>query len=192
MTSRLPVIPTIFVAAAIATMIALGVWQLGRMGEKEALIARAEQNLRLSSEVEYPRSESQLEERLYRRTTIDCPRPSGATSRAGTSARGQNGVAQRVTCTLADGTAVAVDIGFSRNPQPVAWDGGEVRGTIAPGGRVVATQPLAGLEPLASPDPRDLPNNHLAYAGQWFFFALTALIIYILALRRRANRARGE
>ncbi|HBM05474.1 MAG TPA: threonine synthase, partial [Erythrobacter sp.] len=51
-------------------------------------------------------------------------------------------------------------------------------------------QGVAGLAPLAPPDPRDLPNNHLAYAGQWFFFALTALIIYILALRRRATRAR--
>ncbi len=38
---------------------------------------------------------------------------------------------------------------------------------------------------MAPPDPNDLPNNHLAYAGQWFFFALTALVIYWLALRRR-------
>ena len=53
-------------------------------------------------------------------------------------------------------------------------------------------EPLAGLEPLAAPDPRDLPNNHLAYAGQWFFFALTALVIYILALRRRSTRARAD
>ena len=45
---------------------------------------------------------------------------------------------------------------------------------------------------MAAPDPRDLPNNHLAYAGQWFFFALTALVIYILALRRRSTRARAD
>ena len=38
---------------------------------------------------------------------------------------------------------------------------------------------------MARPDPSDLPNNHLAYAGQWFFFAITAFIIYVLALRRR-------
>jgi surfeit locus 1 family protein len=30
-----------------------------------------------------------------------------------------------------------------------------------------------------------LPNNHLMYAGQWFFFALTALVIYVLALRKK-------
>ena len=114
-----------------------------------------------------------------------CASASGGTTTAGTSARGEKGMAQRVTCKLADGTPVKVDLGFSRNPEPVQWSGGEVRGTIAPGGRVVSAEPLAGLEPLATPDPRDLPNNHLAYAGQWFFFALTALVIYILALRRR-------
>jgi len=37
----------------------------------------------------------------------------------------------------------------------------------------------------ASPDPRDIPNNHWSYAIQWFAFAATALIIYALALRRR-------
>ena len=53
------------------------------------------------------------------------------------------------------------------------------------GYEVVADPPLAGLEASATPDPHDLPNNHLAYAGQWFFFAVTALVIYWLALRRR-------
>ena len=65
-------------------------------------------------------------------------------------------------------------------------------GIIAPGGEaggvLHAAQRPAGLQPLAPPDPGDLPNNHLAYAGQWFFFALTALVIYILALRRRGRQ----
>ena len=30
-----------------------------------------------------------------------------------------------------------------------------------------------------------MPNNHLAYAVQWFLFALTALVIYAIALRKR-------
>ena len=61
---------------------------------------------------------------------------------------------------------------------------------IAPGPRLVASEPpVAGLEPLARPDPSGIPNNHLAYAGQWFFFALTALVIYWLALRRRRPSA---
>ena len=193
MTRNIPLIPTIIVAGAIAVMIALGFWQLGRMDEKEALIAQAERSLKMSSEVEYPRDETGIEAAMYRRTTILCASASGGTTTAGTSARGEKGMAQRVLCHLADGTPVKVDLGFSRNPEPVQWSGGEVRGTIAPGGRVVAAEPLAGLEPLATPDPRDLPNNHLAYAGQWFFFALTALVIYILALRRRsATKARDD
>lgn len=186
---RIPVIPTVIVAGAIATMIALGIWQLGRMEEKEALIARAEQALTLSTEVAYPRDTGAIEKVLYRRTSVTCVNPSDATTVAGTSAGGEKGVAQRVTCQLARGVSVIVDLGFSRNPAPVIWGGGKVRGVIAPGGRIVATEPVAGLEQLSLPDPRALPNNHLAYAGQWFFFALTALVIYVLALRRRSSRA---
>jgi cytochrome oxidase assembly protein ShyY1 len=35
------------------------------------------------------------------------------------------------------------------------------------------------------PSAAATPNNHLAYAGQWFLFALAASVIYILAVRRR-------
>ena len=192
MTTRIPVIPTIIVAAAIAVMIALGFWQLGRMDEKEALIAQAEQSLRMSSEVGYPDDAAGIEDVLYRRTTIACEDVTDTTTVAGTDSRGAKGMAHRASCILADGRTIIVDLGFSRSPQPVEWEGGEVRGTIAPGGRVVSANGLAGLEPLASPDPRNLPNNHLAYAGQWFFFALTALVIYILALRRRSTRAKDD
>jgi surfeit locus 1 family protein len=37
--------------------------------------------------------------------------------------------------------------------------------------RLVADPPLAGLAANAAPDPSDIPNNHLAYAVQWFLFA---------------------
>jgi cytochrome oxidase assembly protein ShyY1 len=60
-----------------------------------------------------------------------------------------------------------------------------VTGTIAPGPRLVADPPLAGLEANARPDPSDLPNNHLSYAVQWFLFAFVALVIYALAVRKR-------
>ena len=189
MTTRIPVIPTVIVAGAIAVMIALGFWQLSRMGEKEALIARAEQNLSISSEVAYPTDGEGMDEVLYRRTSVECAEVRSITPRAGTSSRGGKGWAQRATC-MVPGLAspVDIDIGWSLRPETAEWTGGEVRGTIAPGGRVVSTEGLAGLEPLVSPDPSALPNNHLAYAGQWFFFALTALVIYILALRRRRSK----
>jgi surfeit locus 1 family protein len=58
-------------------------------------------------------------------------------------------------------------------------------GVIAPGPRLVADPPLAGLDANAMPDPSEIPNNHFAYAVQWFLFAATALVIYVLAVRRR-------
>ena len=186
MTKRaIPILPTLVVAAAIAVMIRLGFWQLDRADEKEALIARAQQAARMSSEVRYRTPIREDDELLYRRTSVNCTDILERNAVAGTSERGAKGWAQRVTCALESGDEAVVDIGFAREPKLVDWTGGEVRGTIAPGGRIVAATPIAGLEPLARPDPRDLPNNHLAYVGQWFLFALTALVIYILALRRR-------
>ena len=44
---------------------------------------------------------------------------------------------------------------------------------------------MAGLAPNARPDPGEIPNNHWSYAIQWFLFALVALVIYGIALRKR-------
>jgi surfeit locus 1 family protein len=38
---------------------------------------------------------------------------------------------------------------------------------------------------VARPNPDDVPNNHMAYAVQWFLFAAAAAVIYLLALRKR-------
>ena len=66
-------------------------------------------------------------------------------------------------------------------------------GIIAPGGEggahLVADRPQAGLAANGRPDQSEIPNNHFAYAVQWFVFAATALVIYGLALRKRM---RGE
>ena len=80
-----------------------------------------------------------------------------------------------------------VILGWSRDPKAPAWRGGEVMGVIAPGPRLVADPPLAGLAANARPDPSDIPNNHLSYAVQWFLFAATALVIYVLAVRKRLH-----
>lgn len=175
-----PIIPTIIVLAAVATMIGLGVWQLGRMGEKAELLARYEAAADAPGEAAFPRSGDGAEV-WFRRARLTCEAPVRMEAVAGTSLRGAKGWVQRATC--ANGPLV--DIGFTRNLAAPDWQGGEVTGVIAPGPRLVADPPVAGLEAMARPDPSDLPNNHLAYAGQWFFFAITALVIYVLALRRR-------
>lgn len=187
MTGRVPILPTIIVLAAVATMIALGVWQLGRRDEKEALIARYAAALLTPDEVRWPGA-SGGEAALFRRTTIDCREVLGIAPISGKSAGGRSGWVHVARCRDAAGEMAAVTIGWSRSPEVPAWTGGRVTGRIAPYGegvRLLVETPQAGLEPLAEPDPGELPNNHLAYAGQWFFFAMTALLIYVLALRRR-------
>ena len=54
---------------------------------------------------------------------------------------------------------------------------------------IVADTPKAGLLPSAPSRPEEYENTSWGYAGQWFFFALTALVIYILVLRRRGRDA---
>ncbi len=184
MSRRIPIIPTIFVLAAVATMIGLGIWQLGRRAEKEALLARYEAAAQTDAPAAFPLS-GDAAAVLFRRSEVACAEVIAIEAVSGTSATGQKGWVQRAACAVGEGILVRVDIGFSRDLTTPAFTGGKVSGTIAPGPRLVADPPLAGLQPMAKPDPGDLPNNHLAYAGQWFFFALTALVIYVLALRRR-------
>ena len=51
---RVPIFSTIIVLAAVATMIGLGIWQLGRKTEKEALIVRYEAAIGNPEPVTYP------------------------------------------------------------------------------------------------------------------------------------------
>ncbi|MFC3102219.1 SURF1 family protein [Altererythrobacter lauratis] len=182
---RIPIIATLIVAAAIATMIGLGIWQLGRMQEKEALIARY-QAAATSAETLAALPADPLAN-LYRRVAFTCTGVTAWNAISGRNARGQAGYVHIASCPGAE-----VVLGWSRDPSLVPdWAGGALTGTIDPGGvagwRIVADPPLAGLEANAAPDPADTPNNHLAYAGQWFFFALSALVIYVLALRKRGR-----
>lgn len=191
MKRRLPVLPTIIVAAAIAAMIALGVWQLARLKEKEALLASFDAAMSNPAILQgLPRGGDE-QSVLYRKVRFDCPVVDGWRAIAGRSAQNQTGYVQIAHCSFpqAEGLDAEVVVGWSRDLAQPEWEGGEVSGTITRGGvaayHVVADPPLAGLEANAQPDPSDTPNNHLAYAGQWFFFALCALVIYNLALRKR-------
>lgn len=189
MTRRLPVLPTLLVAAAVAAMIALGIWQLQRKGEKEALIARYAQAQTMSAAVPWPRTPAEWPGALYRHSRIDCRAVTAIASVAGRSADGRKGWAQMAQCRLPGGAGAEVALGWSAQPAPPQWRGGEVGGLIGPAGkagvRLVAAPAQAGLAQLAPPDPADVPNNHLSYAVQWFLFAATALVIYALALRQK-------
>ncbi len=184
--ARVPIIATIIVVLAAAIMVALGVWQLGRADEKARQIARYSQAEGISVEAPFPLS-GEGEEVWFRRSSVACAGVKRFDPVSGTAATGAKGWAIRALCETGAGDEVTVELGFQRELDVPAWQPATVSGTIAPGPRLVADPPQAGLEPLAKPDPNDLPNNHLAYAGQWFFFAITALVIYALALRARAR-----
>jgi len=185
---RLPLIPTLIVTAAVATMIALGIWQLGRGREKAALLARYASVETLSSAVPWPATAQEREAALYRHSAFECLEVLAMRETAGRSEERQPGWAHVARCRLPRGVEAEVALGWSREPSPPLWQGGEVTGFVAPAGdgvRLVAAPAQAGLTQLAAPNPRDLPNNHLSYAVQWFFFAATAVVVYILALRRK-------
>jgi surfeit locus 1 family protein len=185
MIRRLPVLPTLLVLAAAGIMIRLGFWQIDRLHQKEALLARYAAAQAMSADVPFPQSTAAAEAVLYRHARVDCREVTEATAKAGSNAKGKVGLAHYARCNLTGGGKADVVLGWSQDPAERDWRGGEVMGVIAPGPRLVADPPLAGLEANARPDPADIPNNHFSYAVQWFLFAATALVIYALAVRKR-------
>ncbi|WP_120716102.1 SURF1 family protein [Tsuneonella amylolytica] len=190
MSRRFPVVATLVVALAVAAMIALGFWQLNRLHAKEALLARYATAESISADAQLPASPEDRTHVWFRHTRLDCRGEGETQPRAGENASGEVGWAHWAGCTTKEGDLpVMVNLGWSAEPRVVRYAFTQVEGTIAPDGidgpRVVADRPIAGLQPSARPDPRSVPNNHLSYAVQWFLFALTALVIYILAVRKR-------
>ncbi len=169
---RIPIIPTIIVAAAIATMIGLGIWQLNRLAWKERLIAEMGAD------------------NAYVPATVTCTVDGVPEVRVGRSESGEVGYRYLARC-----GEMQIDLGWSRQPdlQP------RVAGTARFTGKHLARGEQARVLILDTPTPplarselpraEEIPNNHLAYAGQWFFFAAAAAVIYALALRRRTRAA---
>jgi cytochrome oxidase assembly protein ShyY1 len=198
MIRRLPVIPTIVVAAAVALMIGLGIWQLQRAKWKEGLLARYAEAEKLPpiSWPTVPLRNDQLP--LFRHATGVCLRVTGQRASAGENRGGEPGYAHIVDCaTGAEGPGMSVELGWSKDPNAkVNWNGGLVSGIIGPDRqrrmRLVAASAPRGLEPSAPPSIEAIPNNHRSYALQWFSFATIALIIYGLAVRKRLREEQGQ
>jgi len=190
-TRKLPVIPTIIVAAAVSVMIGLGVWQLQRAKWKEGLLRQYSDSEKLPPIAfpTLPMTDAQLP--LFRHATGVCLRPIGRRTVPGEGTSGEPGYVHIVDCsTGAEGPGMSVALGWSKDPNAaVNWPGGPVSGIIAPDNktriRLVAASAPPGLETVARPTLESIPNNHRSYAIQWFAFALIATIIYALALRMR-------
>jgi cytochrome oxidase assembly protein ShyY1 len=191
MTRRIPIVASIVVAAAVALMIGLGIWQLQRAKWKEGLLAQYNQAQKLPP-IAWPTGTPRKDQLpLFRSATAVCLRPVSKRAMAGETRAGEPGYVHIVDCaTGAEGPGLSIELGWSKNPNvQMNWKGGPVSGVIAPdrrmGMRLVADGAAPGLEPSALPSPRSIPNNHLFYAVQWFAFAGIALVIYMLALRKR-------
>jgi surfeit locus 1 family protein len=196
MIRRLPIIPTIIVAAAVMTMIALGFWQLRRATWKEGLLARYEAAQTMPA-IAFPTAPIGDNLPLFRRASGLCLQPITMRATAGRNRKDEPGYSHVVDCrTGAEGPGMSVDIGWSADPNAgKGWKGGPVSGIISPDKktrmRLVSDRAFAGLEPSAPPSIESIPNNHRAYAVQWFLFALIALVIYGLALRGRLTKKAG-
>lgn len=200
MTKRLPIIPTIFVLAAVATMIWLGLWQLQRARWKEGLLARysAAEKLPPIAFPTVPLKDGELP--LFRHATGVCLGVVGRRAQAGENRAGEPGYAQIVDCsTGAEGPGMSVEVGWSQDPNAkVNWRGGPVSGIIVPDKRsrmrLVAASAPPGLEPSMTPDVTTAsaitPAGHRGYAATWFALAAIALVIYALAVRKRLKEGR--
>jgi len=188
---RVPLLPTLVVLIAVAIMVRLGFWQLDRLSQKQAMVARYTAMQADSTPRAFP-TDPGVSPAGFSRVALACAAGGPSQAESGRSGTGQSGWAHVAKCAAQNGAAVRVVLGWSRRPDPVIWRGGQVVGIYVPkdgGGVIFADPPLAGLQANAKPDPRDLPNNHLAYAVQWFLFAGVALVIYGLALRKRLGAA---
>ena len=198
MIRRIPVISTLLVLVAVGVMIRLGFWQLDRMHQKEAMLARYQ--VALGKPLDYLPDNPVRADWYYRKVRVSCRKAGDWREMAGHNAAGGTGWALVFTCpasargpanrAIANLTPLTIVAGWSRAPNlPVDWRWGSIEGVVVPGSgnevRIVANPPLGGLEANARPDPRTIPNNHFAYAVQWFLFAGVALAIYGLALRKR-------
>lgn len=208
MKSRIPLIPTVVVAIAVMVMVALGVWQLQRRAEKNAALAVAATNPAKPA-IAFPALAPVDPAILFRPSSVHCLRVVGWRTEAGRAADGSTGFRSIAECTTgAEGPGALVEVGIAQKPDfKPQWTGGQIAGWISEepdhrallsriGGHAQPLRPMliarvapAGMKAAAPPNVADVPNNHLAYAVQWFFFAAIALVIYGLALRRRSGEA---
>ena len=204
---RLPLLPTLVVAAAVAVMIALGIWQLQRAQWKDRLLVEyaAAANLpALDLDPLILGDGGTLPPLAFRRVLVTChahdvrPELHGGRSLAD----GRGGYSYFIPCRPgADGLAGRLIVNAGWTPLPdnqrrINLDG-IVAGRLGPAeaGAPITLTAANVAPPLAASTPpaiEDIPNNHLSYAFQWFFFAAVAVIIYLLALRSRAPKLPPE
>jgi surfeit locus 1 family protein len=195
---RPPILPTIVVLAAAGVMVALGIWQLQRAAWKERLLAQYALAATMPAVDLDPllARGAPLPPLGFRRALVTCHAVDEIPAvHAGRNAADRVGQVYVIPCRPgASGAAgrIRVNAGWAERPGAAARLSlnGLVAGRL---GAVEADGPItltaatarAPLTPSQPASIENVPNNHRAYAFQWFFFAATALVIYWLALARR-------
>lgn len=207
MSRRLPIIPTLITAVGVLVLCGLGRWQLERRAWKHDLIARLE-----AAQTQPPVTPAEFLAAMkgdisvqYRRAEIGC-HPGTVKPydlRPGSSAGGDSGFFVLVSCRPNDRPPDIVAVaGWTRRADAkdmaVTVDH-ELSGVVierpygnAPDRPRFMLIPRGGIPPLLAPRqprPDDLPDNHLAYAMQWFGLAVALVTVYGLWLRRRQTIA---
>ena len=180
---RFPVVATLFVLVAVGIMVRLGIWQLERLHQKEAMIARYSAALSMPL-LDWSTGVPLGVDADFRRVRLPCTAFINSHMTGGRNANGQPGWVQWVDCISPSGSMQVV-VGWSANLavhplQPTVVTGivvGDDRAKNGSTRRIIADPPLGGLQ----------ANNHFSYAVQWFLFAATALVIYAIALWRRLS-----
>lgn len=197
---RLPFVPTILVAAAVAVMVALGIWQLGRAKQKEGMLADYVNAAALPPVDLDPliaRDDMGGVPVAFRRALVTCRSGGKVELRAGRNEQGVTGYSYLIPCrpgASGFGGRLMINAGWSQGPGATArLPGGTVAGVLGaiPDEGPIVLVSASAAPPLvlsAVPSLADIPNNHLSYALQWFFFAAAAVVIYVLALRRRGRQ----
>jgi surfeit locus 1 family protein len=207
--SRLPLLPTLITVAGVVILCALGRWQLERRVWKQDLIARLEAapGLPPVSPREFAAALAGETSVQYRRAAIGChagpTRPYGLVP--GSSAAGDSGFFVVVSCRpnakppdivavagwtrRADAADLVLDLDHEFSGIVIESPYGDQPGR--PRFMLIPDTAVAPLGRPRRPDPADLPDNHLAYALQWFGLAIALAAIYGLWLRRRTGVARS-
>ncbi len=213
MIRRMPILPTLITMIGVLILCGLGRWQLERREWKHRKIAElaAAPHLPPVSPGEFSRALAREHSIQYRRAEISCH--GGAKKpydlRPGASFGGTSGYFVLFSCRPNDRPPDIVAVaGWTRRldvrDQTVVLDS-ELKGIIIerpygdepgrPAFMLIPDQPIAPFGRPRQPVAADLPDNHLAYAGQWFGLAIALSAIYGLWLRKRglvARAARAE
>lgn len=200
---RWPLIPTLVVAGAVLTMIALGIWQLRRATWKDGLLAEYAAALNMPAVDLDPLIDgptAPLPPLSFRRALVTCnARDAEPDIHAGRRADGDRvGQVYVIRCRPgAEGLAgrIRINAGWAERPDAARRLSlsGLVAGrlSVVGGEGPITLTAATPAPPLAASAPATIlsvPNNHRMYAFQWFFFAAAAAIIYMLALRGRRRR----